>query len=64
MTKKAAILISLVPEADNELDTQIEKDIAKSLKCDWFLEIEKISVKSYERQHDMPSRKEVNIHVK
>ncbi|MEM2971380.1 MAG: hypothetical protein QW270_03025 [Candidatus Bathyarchaeia archaeon] len=63
MTKKAIIVISHVPEADNELDKRIEKGIAESLKCDWLLRIEKISVKLYEK-HAMPSGKEVDVHVK
>lgn len=64
MTKKTTIVISLVPEADNKLDTQIKKDIAESLKCDWLLEVEKISVKLYEKHHVTSSGKEVDAHVK
>jgi len=46
MTKKAIIIISLVPEASEVSNTQIEEDIRKTLRCDWVAEVEKLTVKN------------------
>ena len=46
MTKKAIIIISLVPESKNVSNKQLEKEIRESVKCDWLAEIEKVTVKN------------------
>lgn len=45
MTKKAIIVISLVPESKDVDDKQIKREIRESLKCDWLAEVEKLTVK-------------------
>jgi hypothetical protein len=44
MNKIAIITIYLVPRASKESHGQIEKEIGKSLKCDWLLKVEKVTV--------------------
>ena len=46
MTRKALIVISLVPESKNVNDKQIKMEIKESLKCDWLAEVEKVKVKN------------------
>jgi translation elongation factor EF-1beta len=41
MTKKATIIIQLVPESEDVNNEQIEKEIKESLQCDWLAEIER-----------------------
>jgi hypothetical protein len=42
--KIAIIRVNLVPEASEEPHNQIEKQITKSLQCDWLLTTEKVTV--------------------
>jgi len=42
--KIALITIYLVPEASDRSHSQIEKEIADSLQCDWLKRIEKVTV--------------------
>jgi len=42
--KIAIIVVDLVPEAKDAAHSQIEKEIAKSLQCDWMLKLEKVTV--------------------
>lgn len=44
--KKAIIEICLVPETLKITDKQLEKEIRKSLNCDWLAEIEKVTVRT------------------
>ncbi|HEX9862216.1 MAG TPA: hypothetical protein VGB11_02920 [Candidatus Bathyarchaeia archaeon] len=44
MDKIAIIVVDLVPEAKEAAHSQIEKEIAKNLQCDWMLRIEKVTV--------------------
>jgi hypothetical protein len=44
MDKIAIIVVDLVPEAKEAVHSQVEKEIAKSLQCDWMLRIEKVTV--------------------
>jgi hypothetical protein len=44
MSKIAVIRVDLVPEASEEPHSQIEKEIAESLQCDWLLTTEKVTV--------------------
>jgi hypothetical protein len=44
MDKMAIIVVNLVPEAKETAHSQIEKEIAESLQCDWLLRIEKVTV--------------------
>jgi len=44
MDKIAIIVVNLVPEAKETAHSQIEKEIAKSLQCDWMLKLEKVTV--------------------
>jgi len=46
MGKKAIVEICLVPETLEIDDEQIREDIRKTLKCDWFAGIEKVTVKT------------------
>jgi hypothetical protein len=46
MTKKAIIIISLVPEANKLSNKRIEIEIRETLRCDWLAEIEKVTVKN------------------
>ncbi|KPV63001.1 MAG: hypothetical protein AOA66_1071 [Candidatus Bathyarchaeota archaeon BA2] len=48
MNKKAFIVVSLVPEASQAPNSQIEKEIKREAKILWCREIEKISVKEAE----------------
>jgi len=43
-TTIAIIVIKLVPEANNIRKQRIEKEIAKSLQCDWLLQVEKATI--------------------
>jgi translation elongation factor EF-1beta len=45
MTKKAVIIVRLVPESKEVDNEQIEKEIKESLKCSWLAETEKVTVK-------------------
>jgi len=44
MTKKAIIVISLVSEASEVSNSQIEREILKDTQIPWFREIEKVKV--------------------
>ena len=44
--KKAIVELCLVSETREIDDEQIQEDIKKTLKCDWFGEIEKVTVKT------------------
>jgi hypothetical protein len=44
MNKKATIIIELVPEAKETPNKQIEKEITKSLECDWLQKTQKVTV--------------------
>lgn len=44
MHKIAIIVIDLIPEAQQASDAQLEKEIEDTLKCDWFLRTEKVTV--------------------
>jgi hypothetical protein len=44
MSKIAIIVVDLVPETSEASHSQIEKEIAESLQCDWLLGIEKVTV--------------------
>jgi hypothetical protein len=44
MSKIAIIRVNLVPEASEASHSQIEREIAGSLQCDWLLRIEKVTV--------------------
>jgi hypothetical protein len=60
MAKEASIIIILVPEAQGKSQRHVERDIAKTLRCKWFLKVKKVSV--YCLHHRMPDGKEVKIH--
>ena len=44
MRKIAIIVVDLVPEALEASDSKIEKEITKSLDCDWMQRIEKVTI--------------------
>jgi hypothetical protein len=44
MGKIAIVVVDLVPEASEAPHSQIEKEMNDSLKCDWLLKIEKVTV--------------------
>jgi hypothetical protein len=44
MRKIAIIVVDLVPEAQEATHSQIEKEMADSLQCDWLGRIEKVTV--------------------
>ncbi len=44
MRKIAIIVVDLVPEASEASDGKIEKEITKSLDCDWMQRIEKVTI--------------------
>ena len=44
MRKIAIIVVDLVPEASEASNSQIEKEVADSLQCDWLKRIEKVTV--------------------
>jgi translation elongation factor EF-1beta len=44
MTKKAIIVISLVPESTEVDNKRIRREIRKSLRCDWLAEVERVTV--------------------
>ena len=44
LNKIAIITIYLVPETSDVSRGQIEKEIGKSLRCDWLLSVEKVTV--------------------
>jgi len=50
MSKIAVIRVDLVPEASAASHSQIEKEIADSLQCDWLLRIEQVTVLDAKRQ--------------
>lgn len=60
MAKKANVKIILVPEASSKSRRNIENEIARSLRCNLLLKVEKVTV--YEIHHRMPDGKEVRIH--
>jgi len=45
-SKKAEVVIILVPEADKQKNRRLALDIKESLHCDWLAEIEKVTVKN------------------
>jgi translation elongation factor EF-1beta len=45
MTKKAVIIVRLVPESKEVDNERIKKEIKESLKCSWLAETEKVTVK-------------------
>jgi pseudouridine-5'-phosphate glycosidase len=66
---KANITIVLVPEVLSKNKRRIEKQIARSLQCDWLLKVEKVAVSHNPvpnnddiRHHRMPDGKEVSIY--
>ena len=42
--KKAIIVADLVPEASAASHSQIEKEIADSLQCDWLLRVKMVTI--------------------
>lgn len=44
LRKIAIIVVDLAPEASDTTHSQIEKEIADSLQCDWIKRIEKVTV--------------------
>jgi translation elongation factor EF-1beta len=50
MAKTAAITIQLVPESIDVADMELKKEIAKSLRCDWLLEVLSVVVTESEDQ--------------
>lgn len=44
--KKAIAELCLVPKTLEIDDEQIKEDIKKTLKCDWLVEVEKVTVKT------------------
>jgi hypothetical protein len=63
---KANITIVLVPEALSKNKRRIEREIARSLQCDWLLKIEKVTISNHPipnnkntRHHRMPDDKEI-----
>ena len=44
MTKLAFVVITLVPEAENQSDNQIEKEIRKEIRMPWLAKVEKATV--------------------
>ena len=42
MTKTATITIQLVPEADKVANTNLKKQIIKSLSSDWLLDVQNV----------------------
>jgi hypothetical protein len=46
MSKKATIIISLVPESENTSNKQIEREIKESLKCDWLAKVKKVKIEN------------------
>ncbi|MCW4025205.1 MAG: hypothetical protein NWF01_09255 [Candidatus Bathyarchaeota archaeon] len=44
MNKIAIITISLVPEAKETSNSQIEKEISNSIECDWLLKTQKVTI--------------------
>ena len=66
---KANITIVLVPEVLNKSRRRVEKQIARSLQCDWLLKVEKVAIshnsvteKDDLRHHRMPDGKEVRAY--
>lgn len=66
---KANITIVLVPEALGKSRRHVEREIAKSLHCDWLLKVEKVAVSHNPvpndgtiRHHRMPDGKEVRVY--
>jgi translation elongation factor EF-1beta len=51
VSAKAIIVISLVSESKDVDNEQIEREISKSLKCDWLAEIEKITFREHGQFH-------------
>jgi hypothetical protein len=56
---EAVIVIELIPEAKRKSRQRIEKEIAKSLQCDWLLKVENVAVS----HHPIPNNKKVIPHV-
>jgi hypothetical protein len=54
--KRAIIIVELVPEANNEGNRRLAKDIKRTLKCDWLARIRKTRIT--EVHHELPSGKE------
>jgi hypothetical protein len=46
---EAVIVIELVPEASSKNKRDIESEIAKTLQCDWLLEVKKVTVSEASR---------------
>lgn len=44
MTKLAFVVITLVPEAVNQSDKQIEEEISKEIRMPWLAKVEKATV--------------------
>lgn len=55
---KANITIVLVPEVLNKSKKSVEREIAKSLQCDWLLKVEKVTISN----HPIPNNKKTGHH--
>ncbi len=42
--KKATLKIQLVPESQTVNNEQLEKEITKSIECDWLFKIQNIEI--------------------
>lgn len=62
MTKLAFIVATLFPEADDEENRQVKKDVRKELKMPYLPKVEKATVLHYEMHHRMPDGKKVKCH--
>lgn len=55
---KADITITLVPETLSKSKKHVEREIAKSLRCDWLLKVEKVAVS----HNPIPNNKKGHTH--
>lgn len=65
---KANITVILAPEVMRKSKRYVEREIAKSLQCDWLLKVERVAVSHHSApnnrgviHHRMPDGKEVRI---
>lgn len=55
---KANITIVLVPEALSKNKKCVEREIARSLQCDWLLKVEKVTISN----HPVPNNEKTTDH--
>jgi len=67
MAKKATIIISLVPEASEVANEEVEKEIRKEAQIPWCREIERVSIEELEdcyeelREHGLSKKVARNV---